>query len=94
MCAVIDSALVSVVNIDDEDAFAYYIYFFLFIQNVGAMPVYRTIYSFLRMNKKIGGDFSEIYKVMLYMYTFYMYTLSPNTINCNKNFRIFSINFT
>jgi hypothetical protein len=61
MCAVVDLALVSVVNIDEEDAFAYYIYIFLFIQNVRAMPVYRMINSFLRMNKKIGRDTSLKY---------------------------------
>jgi len=61
MCAVVDLALVSVVNIDEEDAFAYYIYIFLFIQNVRAMPVYRMIHSFLRMNKKISRDTSLKY---------------------------------
>ena len=51
MCAVVDLALVSVVNIDEEDAFAYYIYIFFYIQDVrGMSPVYRTIYSFLQMN--------------------------------------------
>jgi len=52
MCAVVVLALVSVVNIDDEDAFAFYIYIFVFIRDVCAMPVYRMIFSFLRMNKK------------------------------------------
>jgi hypothetical protein len=58
MCAVVVLAFVSVVNIDDEDAFAFYIYIFVFIRDVCASPVYRMIYSFLRMNKKIGKTIS------------------------------------
>ena len=54
--------------------------FFLFYRMCARCPYTRTIYSFLQINVYELRHFSEIYKVMMfYMYTFYMYSLSPNT---------------